>query len=367
MTFDFAAEDADRVANFCVLAGSVGENRPNRIVVTTSAGDQVFENPLGSFDGLLFDAICLPVDIPAGDTMLTAQLFSVVSEDPLGASMGWIGTGLSVPVTPPPELACLGDFVWHDMDMDGIQDDGEAGIEGVTVHLMDCEGQTLAETMTDVDGYYMFCELEPGDYNVHFVLPDGYVFSPMDQGADDAMDSDADPATGLTMCTTLEPGENDMTWDAGMHMPPQDGCSYTIGKWKNWTGLGPQPDLVSPLLPIMLGDAGGAKSLDVVDVGMAVDLLSQHVYGNPGNGITKLYAQMLGSKLNVANGASDADIADTLAAADAFLADHDHTDWKGLSKADQMMVLDWKSMFDAYNNGLIGPGHCDETFSVEFE
>ena len=96
-----------------------------------------------------------------------------------------------------------------------------------------------------------------------------------------------------------------------------------------------------------------------------VDLLSQHVYGSPGNGITKLYAQMLGAKLNVANGASDADIADVLAEADAFLADHDHMDWRSLTKDQRMMVLDWHGTFDAYNNGLIGPGHCDENFAVE--
>ena len=34
----------------------------------------------------------------------------------------------------------LGDFVWNDMDADGIQDDGEPAIPGVTVHLMDCQG-----------------------------------------------------------------------------------------------------------------------------------------------------------------------------------------------------------------------------------
>jgi hypothetical protein len=51
---------------------------------------------------MLFDSINLDVNIPAGDTQATVQLFSVVSEDPLGASLGWLGTGLSVPVTPPP-------------------------------------------------------------------------------------------------------------------------------------------------------------------------------------------------------------------------------------------------------------------------
>jgi hypothetical protein len=69
----------------------------------------------------------------------------------------------------------------------------------------------------------------PGDYYVEFVTPDGYVFSPQDQGADDTIDSDADPATGMTACTTLEPGENDITWDAGLVLAGQ-GC--TPGYWK---------------------------------------------------------------------------------------------------------------------------------------
>jgi hypothetical protein len=231
VTFDFAAEPADRMSKFVVLAGSVGENRPNTIKATTSLGEQVFDNPLGSMDGMLFDSITLDIVIPAGDTQLSVQLFSTVSEDPLGASLGWIGTGLSVPVTPPPELACLGDYVWHDLNMDGIQDDGEVGIAEVYVDLMDCNGQVLASTMTDIDGKYLFCDLEAGDYNVHFVLQDGYVFSPMDQGGDDAVDSDADPSTGMTVCTTLEPGETDLTWDAGMYMPVVEdvGCRFTGG------------------------------------------------------------------------------------------------------------------------------------------
>jgi len=57
--------------------------------------------------------------------------------------------------------------------------------------------------------------------------------------------------------------------------PPDDetGCTYTIGKWKNWTGLGNgnQPDIVTPLLPVSLGDDGGSKTLVVTDVAMAVD------------------------------------------------------------------------------------------------
>lgn len=140
---------------------------------------------------------------------------------------------------------------------------------------------------------------------------------------------------------------------------PQEGCSHTIGYWKTHAGFGPQDDVVTQYLPITLGDGSG-KSLVVTDAAMAVDVLKMKTYGKPKNGITKLYAQMLGSKLSIADGASDADIASTIADADAFLAMYDWNDWKSLSKDLKKDVLNWMSTFDQYNNGYIGPGHCDE-------
>ena len=258
-----------------------------------------------------------------------------------------------------PKKAALGDFVWYDDNQDGIQDDGEMGIAGVTVELMDCNGTVLAMTMTDAAGYYLFDNLEPGDYMVHFIAPDGLVFSPMDAGDDDAVDSDADRMTGLTVCTNLEAGETDLTWDAGLYEETtQEGCTLTIGFWKTHAGFGPQADYVTPLLPIWLGDGTG-KSLFVDNATMAHAILAQNVYGHQSNGITKLYAQLLAAKLNIAHGASSDDVSDMIADADAFLANHDWTDWGSLTDDEKTMVLEWKSMADDYNNGLIGPGHCD--------
>ncbi|MFH1701635.1 MAG: SdrD B-like domain-containing protein [Candidatus Zixiibacteriota bacterium] len=127
------------------------------------------------------------------------------------------------------QKASLGDYVWLDENNNGIQDEGEMGMEGVVVHLMDCFGNMLAQTMTDADGYYLFTDLQPGDYSVHFVVPEGYTFSPMDQGMDDAMDSDADPSTGMTGCYTLVAGEINLTVDAGL-MPVMDECAECDGK-----------------------------------------------------------------------------------------------------------------------------------------
>lgn len=260
-------------------------------------------------------------------------------------------------VPPLVELAALGDYVWIDMNQDGIQDAGEPGLPGVVVNLYDCQDVFIASMMTDENGFYLFDNLMPGDYYVEFIRPESYAFTMQDQGMDDAMDSDADPTTGKTICTTLEPGETDLTWDAGVYRVPQDGCSLTIGFWKNHAGFGPQDDVLSQYLPIWLGDAGGTKSMYVETAAMAVDILKMKTYGAPDNGITKLYAQLLGTKLNIAAGASDMAVAAAIADADAFLADHDWMDWNKQVKKD---VIDWMSMFDDYNNGYIGPGHCDD-------
>ncbi|MBN2171685.1 MAG: DNRLRE domain-containing protein [Candidatus Krumholzibacteriota bacterium] len=139
----------------------------------------------------------------------------------------------------------------------------------------------------------------------------------------------------------------------------QEGCTRTIGYWKNHAGFGPQADVVSPLLPVWLGEPGGEKSLAVIDPATAVAVLQMKTYGRPNNGVTKLYAQLLGAKLNLTAGACDCDIADALVEADAFLADHDWNDWAGLDADDRAMVLGLKDLFDGYNNGDIGPGHCD--------
>lgn len=357
-TFTFPAAATERIASMAILSGSVGADRPNEIRVTIDGGVQSFFNVLGSMDGPLWDSVLLDVAIPAGAASLTVELISTPGMDPRGASLSWTAGALSVPdVTEEP--ASLGDFVWEDLDNDGIQDDGEPGVGGVVVHLLDCAGNVLDETVTGMDGAYGFADLQPGDYNLHFVLPEGWEFSPRDAGGDDALDSDAH-MNGGTDCTTLDPGEHDPTWDAGLHRLPMTGCTRTIGYWKNHAGFGPQDDMVTALLPIWLGDDDGDESLAVTDAATAVAVLEMRTYGRPNNGITKLYAQLLAAKLNVAAGADGSAVADVVDAADDFLAAHDWSAWSGLSRDDQHMVLDWMSMLDDYNNGYVGPGHCDD-------
>ncbi|MTB53824.1 SdrD B-like domain-containing protein, partial [Lewinella sp. W8] len=118
------------------------------------------------------------------------------------------------------ETASLGDFVFEDVDGDGIQDAGEPGVPNVTVNLKDENGNVIASTTTAGDGSYSFDNLVPGDYSVQFILPGGFEYTDLNEGGDEALDSDADPAmNGMTETVTLESGENNDDLDAGLYRP----------------------------------------------------------------------------------------------------------------------------------------------------
>ena len=128
------------------------------------------------------------------------------------------------------EPGSISDYVWLDMNQNGIQDPGEPGIEGIIVNLYMSDGSFVATTTTDEFGFYIFDNLSPGEYYLEFILPDNYSFTTSNSGSDDEVDSDADPITGYTAVTNLTPGENDISWDAGV-FAEFEGCSH--GFWKN--------------------------------------------------------------------------------------------------------------------------------------
>jgi len=125
----------------------------------------------------------------------------------------------------------IGDFVWNDLDRDGIQDAGEPGIMGVMLRLTDLQGTTLALTTTGSNGGYEFPGLCADTYVVTVLgatLPPGLVASPCDAGANDALDSDCSP---VTVVLTDDVTENP-TIDFGYNSP----CAGTIGDFV-WNDL----------------------------------------------------------------------------------------------------------------------------------
>ena len=104
-----------------------------------------------------------PATIPAG---------KVLSDNPCGGPLEfYIGQGTSgnnnknidfclVEDAPPPPGA-IGDFVWCDLNDDGVQDAGEPGVPGIVVDLSCADGSS-ASTVTDANGFYLFQNITPG-------------------------------------------------------------------------------------------------------------------------------------------------------------------------------------------------------------
>ena len=115
----------------------------------------------------------------------------------------------------------VGDRVWLDANADGVQNDGEAGVPGVPVRLIgtDVDGNSVdLTTVSDLDGEYLFEGLASGTYKVAFDVSGmtGYTFTEKSVGEDAAVDSDADPVTGVSDEFTLDLDTDDLTIDAGL-------------------------------------------------------------------------------------------------------------------------------------------------------
>ncbi|HCT3224430.1 TPA: carboxypeptidase regulatory-like domain-containing protein, partial [Staphylococcus aureus] len=115
----------------------------------------------------------------------------------------------------------LGDYVWEDTNKNGIQDQDEKGISGVTVTLKDENGNVLKTVTTDADGKYKFTDLDNGNYKVEFTTPEGYTPTTVTSGSDIEKDSN-----GLTTTGVIN-GADNMTLDSGFYKTPK----YNLGNY----------------------------------------------------------------------------------------------------------------------------------------
>jgi hypothetical protein len=142
----------------------------------------------------------------------------------------------------------IGNFVWHDLNGNGIQDAGEPGIAGITVQLWNAAKTNLiASAVTNVNGVYTLIAPLPGDYRVRVVPFNGSSFSPKNQGVDDIKDSDINasilsPDYGFTDIFTIASNVISTTiFDAGL---------TTVGQTPTPTRT-PTPGAISTPLPPM--------------------------------------------------------------------------------------------------------------------
>lgn len=108
-----------------------------------------------------------------------------------------------------------GTTVGIDLNENGLFDNGESPIAGVTVQLFDINDLVtpLDTTTTDGLGQYLFDGLSQGSYQLKFIKPNGYRFAikNVNSSLTDTNDSDADAITGWTRSIALNWGNIDTT------------------------------------------------------------------------------------------------------------------------------------------------------------
>lgn len=162
---------------------------------------------------------------------------------------------------------------------------------------------------------------------------------------------DEDEGKHDNTATIVETGQSD---DASVTVtctpPPAPGCTATLGYWKTHSTYGPasKPDATWNLV--------GGPDAAFFSSGMSWYQLFWTPVG--GNAYINLAHQYMAARLNILAGASSTTQVDAaIAWATTFFSTY--TPSSTLTKAVKNQALAYAGLLDDYNNGRIGPGHCD--------
>lgn len=151
----------------------------------------------------------------------------------------------------------------------------------------------------------------------------------------------------------LDTGTTDSaSWTVGGEIPCDDGCTLTPGYWKTHSEHGPAPY-----------DATWAELADGADTTFFLSGVSYHtaLWTPPqGNAYWQLAHAYIAAELNELNDASLAAVQGTFDAATALLQAYTPADVARAPRNVRQQFVSLASVLDGYNNGLLGPGHCDE-------
>src|SRR6185369_13274189 len=194
--------------------------------------------------------------------------------------------------------ASLGDFVWVDVNKDGIQNDGPTGLNGVYARLFQPGPDGIPGTLDDVPvgvtttgtsptntaGWYNFPGLAPGSYFVCFTAPPTFLFTTPGQGTA-ATGSDANTVSGCTPVVTLAPNENNPDVDAGLIATQLaalgnyvwfDHNSDGVQNESTWDGVN------GVTVRLYVDNGNGTQEPGTGDALVATTVTANDVYGQPG-------------------------------------------------------------------------------------
>jgi hypothetical protein len=232
--------------------------------------------------------------------------------------------------------------VFYDDNNNGIQDPNESVAPNVVVTITGTP-YPMPPQDTNEEGVYYFA-VPPGTYEIDVQIPPGTQPSPSNSGSDDNADSDGVPdgVGNSSTTTTLNTNEfyNSST-DFGFWTPPvtQPGTG-TPGYWKN------HPE-AWPVATIVVGGVTYTRD-------QAIERLES--VGKDRR--LTMFSSLVPAMLNVMIGNDKSCIGSTIAAADAWMAEH-------IADPDIVRAssLAWKlgeplhRQLDNYNNGMLCAPH----------
>jgi hypothetical protein len=147
------------------------------------------------------------------------NLFDGVGEN-YGSSFGESGVFLRVEIVFDEQWTCgsgtISGETFIDLDQDGVHDENEFGLAGLSIELLSEFGRKLKFTYSGESGAYSFSNLKPSRYILQIELPKTYRFSPVYAGDDRSRDSDIRPETGQSDVLELSAGQHLNSVDIGI-------------------------------------------------------------------------------------------------------------------------------------------------------
>ncbi len=125
------------------------------------------------------------------------------------------------------KFASLGDFVWIDNNVNGVQDEGEPGVSNIEVVLYDSLLKVIDSKYTDDSGYYHFNKIDvPYGTTKTFIvgfnnIPPNYAYTNLiTDSILQFVNSKSDTISGRTKPFVLHPGEIKKDVDGGIKNAP---------------------------------------------------------------------------------------------------------------------------------------------------
>ena len=196
------------------IAGRV--TAPNAVITLTQGGTVVAATQTDADGGFELTALRpgayrVRIALPEDTLFALGTALEMTDADAQEGQTGEISLGmgehLMLEEVAAVRTATVAGRAWQDQNADGVMDAAESALEGVTVSLLDENGNIAARQTVGEDGRYSFSLIRSGAYALSFTLPNGELFADQSGAAGGSCVAPAEGGTAQTPVMTLEAGQ----------------------------------------------------------------------------------------------------------------------------------------------------------------